>query len=80
MAEGALWRANADHAIAVTGIAGPTGGSEEKPVGTVFIGLASAKGATVVEKHFHPTDRLTFKGMIALRAIDLVRRRLMGHI
>ncbi|MCB1098506.1 MAG: competence/damage-inducible protein A [Verrucomicrobiae bacterium] len=80
MAEGALWRANADHAVAVTGIAGPTGGSGEKPVGTVFLGLASARGSTVVEKHFYPTDRLTFKSMIALRAIDLVRRRLMGHV
>ncbi|MGK0186879.1 MAG: nicotinamide-nucleotide amidase [Verrucomicrobiales bacterium] len=80
MAEGALWRANADHAVAVTGIAGPTGGSEEKPVGTVFIGLASAKGATIVERHLYPADRLTFKRMISLRAIDLVRRRLLGHV
>ena len=80
MAEGALWRADSDHAVAVTGIAGPSGGSEEKPVGTVFIGLASAKGSTVVEKHLYPTDRLTFKSMISLRAIDLVRRRLLGHV
>ena len=80
MAEGALQRANADHAVAVTGIAGPSGGSQEKPVGTVFLGLASAAGSTLVEKHLYPSDRLTFKRMVSLRAIDLVRRRLLAHV
>jgi nicotinamide-nucleotide amidase len=80
MAEGALAKANADHAVAVTGIAGPGGGSEDKPVGTVFIAVASSGGATVVEQHAYPSDRLTFKQMISLRALDLVRRRLLGFV
>lgn len=79
MAEGALERSGADHAVAVTGIAGPSGGSEEKPVGTVYISLASARDVTATEKHVYPAERLTFKRMIAMRALDLVRRRLLGH-
>ena len=44
MAEGCVRASGADHALAVTGIAGPTGGTDEKPVGTVFIGIASEEG------------------------------------
>lgn len=44
MAEGAILKANADVAISVSGIAGPTGGSEAKPVGTVFVGLSLKQG------------------------------------
>ena len=47
MAEGVRALLGADFGISVTGIAGPTGGSEEKPVGTVFVGLASKNGTTV---------------------------------
>jgi competence/damage-inducible protein CinA-like protein len=77
MAEGARNRAGASYALATTGVAGPTGGTEAKPVGTVFIGVASATDATKVEKLLYPTDRLTFKQVVTQRALDLLRRRLL---
>jgi nicotinamide-nucleotide amidase len=76
MAEGARTRSAATYALSTTGVAGPTGGTEEKPVGTVFIGFASAMGATEVQKLFYPTDRLTFKQVVTQRALDLLRRKL----
>ena len=78
MAEGAMRVAEADHALGITGIAGPTGGTDAKPVGTVFIALASRGAATHVEREFFPLDRETFKWRTSQRALDLVRRRLLG--
>jgi nicotinamide-nucleotide amidase len=75
MAEGARGELAADYALSVTGIAGPTGGTKQKPVGTVFIGLAAPEGITV-EKGFNPYDRETFKWMTAQQALDLLRRHL----
>ena len=60
MAEGACRAAQTDYAIAVTGIAGPGGGTPEKPVGTVFIALASPTG-TRAWRRFNPGERLAFK-------------------
>ena len=62
----------------MTGIAGPGGGTEDKPVGTVFIGLAYP-GGVAVSKDFNPFDRETFKFVTARRALDLLRRRLAGR-
>lgn len=56
MARGAHAHSNADIAVSVTGVAGPGGGSDEKPVGTVFIGLATADHAEV-HKHVFKGDR-----------------------
>lgn len=75
MAEGARRESGADYAIAVTGIAGPSGGSPEKPVGTVFVGLASQR-KTVVMKFFNPYDRETFKQITSQQALEMLRRRL----
>ena len=75
MAEGARARTRADYALSVTGIAGPSGGSAEKPVGTVFIGLATPT-ATAVVRHFNPYDRETFKQVTAQQALDQLRRAL----
>ena len=77
MAEGLRIRSGATHGIATTGIAGPGGGSEEKPVGTVFVGLSSENQPTRWEKFFFPSDRETFKQLVAQRAFDLLRRRVM---
>ncbi|MSU56638.1 MAG: competence/damage-inducible protein A [Pedosphaera sp.] len=77
MAEGSRRETGADFALSVTGIAGPTGGSEAKPVGTVFIGLASAK-ETVLLKQFNPYDRETFKQATANQALEMLRRAIFG--
>jgi nicotinamide-nucleotide amidase len=83
MAEGARRRAASTHGLATTGIAGPTGGSDEKPIGTVYIALASENSGTIVKKFRFPTDRETFKQLAAQAALDLLRRRLLkdttGH-
>lgn len=75
MASGALARTGADFAIAVTGIAGPGGGTPEKPVGTVFIALASRDDVEVVQR-LNDYDRETFKYVTSQQALDLLRRKL----
>jgi nicotinamide-nucleotide amidase len=75
MAEGTLRKLGANYAVSVTGIAGPSGGTETKPVGTVFIGLAGAF-QTIVERNYNPFDRETFKQVTAQQALDLLRRNL----
>jgi nicotinamide-nucleotide amidase len=77
MAEGARARAASTFGLATTGIAGPTGGSDEKPIGTVYIALASGDSETVAKKFVFPTDRETFKQLAAQAALDLLRRRLL---
>jgi nicotinamide-nucleotide amidase len=77
MAEAAREHARATYALSTTGIAGPSGGSPEKPAGTVYIGLA-VPNKTAVRKFFFPTDRQTFKQMATQAALDLLRRRLIG--
>jgi nicotinamide-nucleotide amidase len=72
MAEGA--RRYADWAVAVTGIAGPTGGTAEKPVGLVYLAVAGPDDVTV-EKHHFPLDRETFKQVVSTYALDALRRR-----
>jgi nicotinamide-nucleotide amidase len=76
MAEGARSQLGADFAIAITGIAGPGGGTKDKPAGTVFIGLAGEFG-TVVERKFNPYDRGTFKEITVLQALEMLRMRLV---
>ncbi len=77
MAEGARARANTRFAISLTGIAGPTGGTPEKPVGTVFIALAEEDRPSVCLHEKFPTDRETFKRLASQAALDLLRRRLL---
>jgi nicotinamide-nucleotide amidase len=77
MAQGARVNSNSDFALATTGIAGPGGGTEEKPVGTVFIALAARDHPVSVQKRFFPDDRPTFKELVTQVALEMVRRRLL---
>jgi competence/damage-inducible protein CinA-like protein len=79
MAEGTQTRGGSTYALATTGIAGPTGGSDEKPVGTIYIALASGESAAIVKKFFFPTDRETFKQLAAQAALDLLRREILKN-
>jgi nicotinamide-nucleotide amidase len=76
MAEGIRTRSGTDFGISTTGIAGPTGGTPEKPVGLVCIGLASAESSKV-QRHVLTLDRETFKFFAAQYALDAVRRHLV---
>ncbi|MFL6521407.1 MAG: competence/damage-inducible protein A [Chthoniobacterales bacterium] len=78
MAEGARGTARSDFALATTGIAGPSGGSEGKPVGTVFIALAAKDRPVSVQKRFFPDDRPTFKELTTQAALEMLRRRLLA--
>ena len=77
MAEGVRRVARTDIGISTTGIAGPTGGSDEKPVGLVYIAVAVFAG-TVWERHQFTGDRLTNKERFAYSALNLLRKRLLG--
>jgi nicotinamide-nucleotide amidase len=77
LAERARTHADSEYALSTTGIAGPTGGSPEKPVGTVYVALASAEAETIAKRFFFPTDRETFKQLASQAALDLLRRRIL---
>jgi nicotinamide-nucleotide amidase len=76
MAEGARLRTGADYAVAVTGIAGPGGGSADKPVGTVWIALATAR-ATLALRQLNPYDRETFKYITSQQALNSLRKEIV---
>ena len=76
MAEGVRARSNADFGISTTGIAGPTGGTPDKPVGLVYIGFATAL-CTDVRRYILTFDRETFKFFVSQYALDAVRRELL---
>ena len=76
LAEHARAGAKSDYALATTGVAGPSGGSPEKPVGTVYVALATS-GETIAKKFFFPTDRETFKQIATQAALELLRRNLI---
>jgi nicotinamide-nucleotide amidase len=78
MIEGARRRTGADYALSVTGIAGPSGGTPEKPVGTVFIGLATPTAAEVVHK-VNAFDRETFKYVTSQQALEMLRRAVLDN-
>ena len=73
MAVGAREKFGSDLAVAITGIAGPGGGTAEKPAGTVFIALASASGVEV-KKLLNTWPRETFKEVTATQALEWVRQ------
>jgi nicotinamide-nucleotide amidase len=77
MARGALRESGADIAVSVTGIAGPGGGTEGKPVGLVWFGLARKGGEVKTVTHNLSQVRDTFREMASQIALDLVRRALL---
>jgi nicotinamide-nucleotide amidase len=76
MAEGARRSSGADYALATTGIAGPGGGTAEKPVGLVWIALAGPDG-TETARPVLPGDRSRVRLRAAMTALNLLRLRLL---
>lgn len=79
MAEGVIEATGVDVALSVTGIAGPGGGSPEKPVGTVYIGLAS-KDQVFVRKFLFSGDRISIKTQTSEEALKMVIDYLEGRL
>ncbi len=77
MAEGARKLFKTDYSVATSGIAGPDGGTDEKPVGTLWIAVASGTG-TVAEKHIFGNDRLTNIKRFSLAALNLLRKQIIS--
>jgi nicotinamide-nucleotide amidase len=73
MARGALAHSRADVAVSVTGIAGPGGGSAQKPVGLVFLAVATAQQCEVVEMRYGPQSRDEIREKSVVRALEMVR-------
>jgi PncC family amidohydrolase len=80
MAEGALHKSGANYSLATTGVAGPGGGTPDKPVGTVWLALAETGKVTYCWKESIPTDRITFKQVVSQSALDRLRKRLKGFV
>ena len=75
LAEGIRKRCNTSLGVGVTGVAGPGGGTEEKPVGLVFHSISDGKTTEVIERHF-PGDRDLIRHWATTQALDMVRRKL----
>ena len=76
MAEGIRKRCLSSYGVGITGVAGPTGGTEQKPVGLVYIALAGDEGTQVVERNF-PGDRKRIRTFSTLQALEMIRRALI---
>jgi nicotinamide-nucleotide amidase len=77
MAAGSRERTGATYALSVTGVAGPGGGTQSAPLGTVFIGLASPDVVTARRFHFLG-DRARIRALATQNALDLLRRAIAG--
>ena len=76
MAEGIRKRCLASYGVGITGVAGPGGGTEQKPVGLVYIALAGEEGTQVVERNF-PGDRKRIRQFSTQQALEMIRRALL---
>jgi nicotinamide-nucleotide amidase len=76
LAEGIRYRCESTLGIGITGVAGPNGGTAEKPVGLVFHAVASSTGTEVVQRNF-PGDRKRIRRFASTMALDMVRKKLM---
>jgi nicotinamide-nucleotide amidase len=81
MAEGAREAAGADYGLSITGVAGPDGGTEEKPVGLVFVGLSDTQGTEVerLDLSAWRRSREAIRERSANRALDVLRRRILEN-
>ncbi len=78
MAAGAQQRFETDYAIGITGIAGPGGGSEEKPVGLVYIGLAKPNQTVDVKRFIFNGDRERVRSQTIFKSLDMLRRAILA--
>ena len=76
LAEGIRYRCESTLGVGITGVAGPGGGSTEKPVGLVFHAVASDSGTEVIQRNY-PGDRKRIRRFASTMALDMVRRKLM---
>jgi competence/damage-inducible protein CinA-like protein len=76
LAEGIRYRCESILGVGITGVAGPGGGSQDKPVGLVFHAVASDSGTEVIHRHF-PGDRKRIRRFASTMALDMIRRKLM---
>ena len=76
MAEGIRKRCLSSYGVGITGVAGPGGGTEQKPVGLVYIALAGEEGTQVVERNF-PGDRKRVRQFATEQALEMIRRALL---
>jgi nicotinamide-nucleotide amidase len=76
LAEGIRYRCESTLGIGITGVAGPTGGTAEKPVGLVFHAVASSTGTEVIQRNF-PGDRKRIRRFASTMALDMVRKKLI---
>lgn len=76
LAEGIRKRCVSSYGIGITGVAGPTGGTEQKPVGLVYVALAGEEGTQVLERNF-PGDRKRIRWFASQQALEMVRRALL---
>ncbi|HUS07726.1 MAG TPA: competence/damage-inducible protein A [Bryobacteraceae bacterium] len=79
MATGARSRMDTTHALSITGFAGPDGGTEANPVGTVYVGLASENGC-IAKRFVFSGDRDRIRTLAAQFALDVLRRKLIGKL
>jgi nicotinamide-nucleotide amidase len=81
MAEGVRKVAGTDYGLSVTGVAGPDGGSEEKPVGLVFVGISDEEGTEVerLDLSAWRRSREAIRERSANRAFDILRHRILGQ-
>ncbi len=73
MARGAVAHAPVDLAVSIAGLAGPGGGSPQKPVGLVYLGVARKDGTARVERRIFPGDRTEIRNAALVLALELLR-------
>ena len=76
LAEGIRKRCLSSYGVGITGVAGPTGGTEQKPVGLLYVAVASEEGTQVVERNF-PGDRARIRQFATQQALEMIRRALL---